>query len=114
MKQLLFILFFSSALIAGNSSAHETNAKKLLDNQRLFSNISNINLCCAVNISIDQFIIDEQENNEFDGFSFFVDNPEIQLVRLNSRRFSIHPVIWFTPQLKVVTLLSDLPPPRLS
>lgn len=111
MQKWYFIFVFCLSLFAGKSFAHETTSKNLSANQQLYS-LLNINN--SFESYIDQFVIDEQENNEFDGFSFFVDDPEIQSVRLNNKGFSIYPVILFTSQLKLITLLSDLPPPRFS
>ena len=111
MKQLLFILTFVLAFMAENNHATESNSKKFFDNYQLSEGM---NICCSIGISTDQLAIEEQESSEIDGFSFFVDDPEVQPIKLDDKGFFIHPVILFTPQLKVVTLLSDLPPPRLS
>ena len=111
MKHLLFIFTFYFILMAGNSHAHDGVSKNLSDRQRLFSEM---NLCCAFDLSFDQYIIDDQETNEIIGLNLFVEDPEIQFMKLNGGGFRIQPVVLFTPQLKVITLLSDLPPPRLS
>ena len=111
MKQLLFRLTFVLALLAENSHAAESNSKSFLGNYQL---TSGMNICCSVDISTDQLAIEEQESNEIDGFNFFVEDPEVQLMKLDDKGFFIHPVVLFSPQYKVITLVSDLPPPRIS
>ena len=111
MQKWYFILVFCLSLFTGKSFAHEATSKNLSTNQKLYSflNINN-----SFESYIDQFVIDEQENSEFDGFSFFVDDPDIHLVRLGNKGLTIHPVILLTPKIKVITIISDLPPPQLS
>ena len=111
MKQLLFIFAFCVFLMTGNGSARDIGINKFTKTEHL---VYNLNTCCSIDNSIDQFVIDDQESNEIDGFNFFVDDPEIQLFYLITKGFTIHPVVPSSSQFKLITLLSDLPPPRLS
>ncbi len=111
MKQLFFISLFCVALFTGNSNAREISFNKLTNSEHLISNLDNYG---SFTILVDQFIIDDQETSEINGFSFFVDKPEIQSLRLNNKECPIHLEILFAPKFEVITLISDLPPPSFS
>lgn len=111
MKKLISIFIFSWILMAGNVWAQKVSTTELRDNLWL---ISDVNICCNVTISAAGNFIDEQETNGIDGLNLVAYLPEgfTNLVRRDG--FSFRPVILFSQQIKVLNLITDLPPPLLS
>ncbi len=111
MKQLISIFIFSWILMAGNSWAEEVDAGKSTDNLWL---VSDLNICCRLSITAEGINIDEQESNGLDGLDHYAYLPDNQLNLLWESRLSLIPVILFSHQFKILTLVTDLPPPMLS
>ena len=111
MKQLLFIFVFCWVLVSGNVWAEKANSAKPAENLWL---TTNLNICCRLSITAEGINIDEQETSGLDGLDHFAYLPDIQLNLLSEGRFSLVPVILFSHHFKVLTLLTDLPPPVLS
>ncbi len=111
MKQLLFIFLFSWILMAGNVWAEKTSSTKTAENLWL---TTDLNICCNLYITTEGLNIDEQETGRIDGFNHFAYLPDVQLDFLREGRLSLIPVILFSHQFKVLTLVTDLSPPLLS
>ena len=111
MKQLLFIFVFFWILMAGNVWAQKVDALKVSSDLWL---TTSSNICRQVSITAEGINIDEQETSGIDAFDHFAYLPDIQLDLLREGRLSLVPVILFSHQFKVLTLVTDLPPPMLS
>lgn len=111
MKQLLFIFIFSSVLMAGHVWGQKARPAKSSANLWL---TTDLNISGCLSIASDEITIDEQDTNGLDGYDHFAYLPDIQFNLLRECRLTLKPVILFTHQIKVLTLVTDLPPPLLS